>query len=94
MTRLYYYLLKKRGTYRPELLLMSADQLCNYILGKSNAGRPKGSIINTKKAMELYKQGLSDSQVAKGIGVHPQTIYKWRRKNKLPANNQMTRRLA
>jgi DNA invertase Pin-like site-specific DNA recombinase len=94
MTRLYFQLAKRRGIYRPELILMTTDQLCEHILGCSRVGRPKGNVFNVAKALELYKQGLCDAEVAKGIGVHRQTIYKWRRKNKLPANNQMTRRLA
>jgi len=94
MTRLYFYLLRKRGRYRPDLLMMDTDELCDRILGCSHVGRPKGNVFNVAKALELYKQGLCDAEVAKGIGVHRQTIYKWRRKNKLPANNQMTRRLA
>jgi len=42
--------------------------------------------FDTEKAMELYKQGLSDIAIGKACYVSAQTIYKWRRKNNLEAN--------
>lgn len=42
--------------------------------------------LNTEKAMELYKQGMSDSKAAVVLGVTPPAFGAWRHKNNLPCN--------
>lgn len=41
-----------------------------------------------EQRLELYKQGLTDAEIAQKVGVHPITIYEWRRKQGIPPNRK------
>lgn len=57
--------------------------------GGANAKMKKGQTIlpveEEKLRMTLYKQGLSDGQIAKKLGVTAKTICDWRKRRGLPA---------
>lgn len=42
----------------------------------------------TDRRMELYKEGLNDSQIARIVGVSQSVITNWRNQRKLPANRR------
>lgn len=41
---------------------------------------------NSNRKLQLYKQGLSDGEIAKACRLTTSTIQQWRSKNKLPPN--------
>ena len=41
-----------------------------------------------EQRLELYKQGLTDAEIAQKVGVHLTTIYEWRRKQGIPPNRK------
>ena len=45
-------------------------------------------MLDHEFAMELYSHGLTDSEIAKQIGVRSETVCKWRNKLGLPANKK------
>ena len=42
--------------------------------------------MDREKAMELYRQGKIDREIAEATGVVKETVTNWRKKNGLPAN--------
>lgn len=54
-------------------------------LGGRTAKRTKDPKIDEKRR-ELYDQGLNDHQIAKQLGINPNTITMWRRKQGLPVH--------
>lgn len=44
--------------------------------------------IDNEDTMQLYRQGLTDAEVAHKLGVHINTIYNWRKRKGLPANTK------
>ena len=43
-------------------------------------------MLDHEFAMELYRRGLTDAEIAKQSGVYAKTVSKWRRGMGLPAN--------
>jgi transposase len=78
----------RTGIFRPELLPLTTDEPVDNILRrpKSNAGRKAGSTVDTAKVMPLYKQGLSDQEIQRIIGVGASTNARWRKENNLPSH--------
>lgn len=48
------------------------------------------SLDNDRKALELYRQGATDPEIAKATGWANSTVGKWRRENGLPCNRVAT----
>lgn len=45
--------------------------------------------FDEEKAMELYRKGMSDGEIAGELGVkHNTTIHSWRKRRELPANHK------
>lgn len=63
---------------------------------KSTAKPPRK--LDSKKAMELYREGLNDSEIARRLDVSDNSVHLWRRRNGLAshcvrvAENEETRR--
>ena len=47
-------------------------------------------LLDHEFAMELYRRGLTDAEIAKQSGVYVKTVSKWRNKMGLPANKKTT----
>ena len=45
-------------------------------------------MLDHEFAMELYRRGLADAEIAKQSGVRSETVCKWRNKLGLPANKK------
>jgi transposase-like protein len=41
---------------------------------------------NSADIKRLYREGLSDGSIGRMLGVHTTTVYKWRQRQRLPAN--------
>jgi len=56
------------------------------ILRKRLKKRKRRYTFDTRKALELYRQGLSDPAIGKACGISAASVYNWRKNNNLPAN--------
>lgn len=45
-------------------------------------------LLDHEFAMELYRRGLTDADIAKQSGVYVKTVSKWRNRTGLPANKK------
>lgn len=45
-------------------------------------------LLDHEFAMELYRRGLTDAEIAKQSGVYVKTVGKWRNRMGLPANKK------
>jgi len=55
---------------------------------RSKTGGKKAT-WDTKKGMELYKAGATDTEIAEAVGISRATIANWRFRNKLPENTKL-----
>lgn len=50
------------------------------------AEKGKGRVYDHGTMLELYRQGLSDPEIARKVGCTSCNVYKWRKANDLPPN--------
>ena len=50
--------------------------------------RKRSSRFNHEHMLEMYMEGKSDAEIAKASGCDKSTVYAWRHRNELPANEQ------
>lgn len=50
------------------------------------AEKGKGIVYDHGAMLELYRQGLSDPEIARRVGCTSCNVYKWRKSNSLPPN--------
>jgi hypothetical protein len=74
------------GSFRPELLALTTDELVNRILKKKGERKPRKARIDYAKVKELYGQGLTDYAIGAELHVKSFSIGRWRKKNNLPQN--------
>lgn len=55
------------------------------------SGLPHGR-IDHERALQMYKDGASDAEIAVGCGVRRESAAVWRRKNGLPAHKKYPKR--
>ena len=73
---------------------VSRPNNCEFYRSKKDAlreaaqgGHPSGKEkVDYSRAMQLYKQGFLDREIAEQVQCDPNTIWAWRKKKGLPAN--------
>lgn len=53
---------------------------------KTNKEEISKTEMKNKRRLKLYNKGLNDREIAEKTGVNSSSIYKWRKRNNLPAN--------
>ncbi len=60
---------------------------CLEYVGSSRSPKLKrGLIFSHSRILRLYKSGLGDAEIARRLGCHRHTVYRWRLRNELPCN--------